>query len=192
MRTQPTVPLVFLVGVLGFLFAVDAQTPVGTAIHYQGQLNDASGLANGQFDFRYLVYDAEFGGAQVGSTIEMLNEPVTDGQISVDLDFGGAIFAGDARWMEIHVRVAGVGAYFVLSPRFRFAPTPYAVHALNAASGSPGTDGVNCWDLNENGIGDILSEDINGDGFVDVLDCSGPVGPEGPPGPQGVPGDQGE
>jgi len=33
-----------------------------------------------------------------------------------------------------------------------------------------GADGVNCWDLNQNGQGDA-SEDINEDGVVDVNDC---------------------
>ena len=38
--------------------------------------------------------------------------------------------------------------------------------------GSDGSDGFSCWDLNENGVGDIPDEDINGDGVVDVADCN--------------------
>ena len=44
----------------------------------------------------------------------------------------------------------------------------------DGAAGTPGTDGaagINCWDLNENGIQDP-NEDLNGDGLVDVLDCN--------------------
>jgi octaheme c-type cytochrome (tetrathionate reductase family) len=37
-------------------------------------------------------------------------------------------------------------------------------------AGPSGSDGVSCWDLNENGIADP-EEDTNGDGVVDVLDC---------------------
>jgi hypothetical protein len=44
------------------------------------------------------------------------------------------------------------------------------------AGGSPGPDGISCWDLNENGVGDLPDEDINGDGVVDVLDCQPPPG----------------
>ncbi len=40
------------------------------------------------------------------------------------------------------------------------------------AAGGDGSDGISCWDLNQNGVGDIPDEDINGDGVVDVLDCS--------------------
>ncbi len=39
-------------------------------------------------------------------------------------------------------------------------------------AGADGSDGVACWDLNENGVGDIPDEDLNGDGVVDVLDCN--------------------
>jgi hypothetical protein len=42
------------------------------------------------------------------------------------------------------------------------------------AAGPPGPPGISCWDLNENGIGDLPDEDINGDGVVNVLDCQPP------------------
>ena len=41
------------------------------------------------------------------------------------------------------------------------------------AAGTPGTDGQACWDLDGNGVGDVGTEDINGDGVVDVNDCAG-------------------
>lgn len=43
------------------------------------------------------------------------------------------------------------------------------------AAGAAGADGANgqaCWDLNNNGVGDLPDEDINGDGVVDVFDCN--------------------
>ena len=45
--------------------------------------------------------------------------------------------------------------------------------------GDAGSNGLNCWDLNTNGIADITAEDKNGDGVVDALDCAGAVGPVG-------------
>jgi len=51
--------------------------------------------------------------------------------------------------------------------------------------------GIFCWDLNENGIGDLDTEDTNGDLVVDVLDCQGPAGSQGPAGPQGPAGSSG-
>lgn len=50
--------------------------------------------------------------------------------------------------------------------------------------GQPGIDGINCWDLNENGICDP-DEDKNDDG-CGTEDC------QGPPGPQGLKGDKGD
>jgi len=49
---------------------------------------------------------------------------------------------------------------------------------------------TNCWDTNNNGVADP-SEDINGDGVYDALDCQGPAGPPGPSGPQGPHGNPG-
>jgi hypothetical protein len=43
-------------------------------------------------------------------------------------------------------------------------------------AGNDGTNGTACWDLNDNGIGDLPAEDINGDMVVDVNDCIGPAG----------------
>ena len=48
------------------------------------------------------------------------------------------------------------------------------------AAGTPGTDGdpgLACWDLDGNGIGDVATEDKNGDGVVDALDCQAGADP---------------
>ena len=50
------------------------------------------------------------------------------------------------------------------------------------AVGAAGSGGISCWDLNENGIGDLPDEDINGDGVVDVFDCQTPPSAEVIPG----------
>jgi hypothetical protein len=42
--------------------------------------------------------------------------------------------------------------------------------------GEDGTPGLNCWDLNQNGVVDLATEDLNKDGVVDVLDCRTPSG----------------
>ena len=47
-------------------------------------------------------------------------------------------------------------------------------------AGANGANGINCWDLNANGVPDVLAEDINGDLAVDVNDCTGAQGPPGP------------
>lgn len=47
--------------------------------------------------------------------------------------------------------------------------------------GIPGEDGINCWDLNNDGIDDA-SEDTNGDGLFNSLDCQSGAGSNGIPG----------
>ncbi|MDP2691325.1 MAG: DUF4215 domain-containing protein [bacterium] len=63
-----------------------------------------------------------------------------------------------------------------------FDGTTWNVLAKDGKNGLPGysgTDGVNCWDLNANGLCEIASEDKNGDGVCDALDCKGLQGPSG-------------
>lgn len=57
-------------------------------------------------------------------------------------------------------------------------------------SGPAGPAGLNCWDLDGDGIRDA-AEDRNGDGRWDAQDCQGPPGPQGPKGDKGDPGPQG-
>ena len=49
---------------------------------------------------------------------------------------------------------------------------------IQGTDGNSGSDGLDCWDLDGNGMADE-SEDINGDGNVDVLDCQGAPGQDG-------------
>lgn len=54
------------------------------------------------------------------------------------------------------------------------------------APGAPGADGINCWDLNGDGVNDPAEDTYpagNPDGIFDARDCQGPEGEQGPPGP---------
>ncbi len=51
-----------------------AAAPAGTAISYQGQLNDGGTPANGSYEFCFTLHDALSAGAQVGPT--RTNAPV--------------------------------------------------------------------------------------------------------------------
>jgi len=52
--------------------------------------------------------------------------------------------------------------------------------------GEKGDAGQVCWDLNNNGIGDLPDEDANGDNLVDVADCKGEKGDKGDAGEPGT------
>lgn len=108
--------------------------PVGTSFTYQGTLAYGTGPANGAFDFRFILYNADSGGSQVGSTVLVDDLTVADGRVVTLLDFG-AVFTGDALWLEVAVREgASLGGYTTLSPRQPLSATPFAQRAVSAES----------------------------------------------------------
>jgi hypothetical protein len=111
----------------------------GTAFTYQGRLNDGTGPATGLYDFRFDVYDdANAGGIQ--STPVLATLGVTNGLFTTTLDFGGNVFNGGARWLEINVRTNGAVDYATLAPRQPVTPAPYAIYA--AAAGGVNAAGI--------------------------------------------------
>lgn len=65
---------------------------------------------------------------------------------------------------------------------------PTGIAGIAGSTGPTGTNGIDCWDLNGNGINDP-AEDINGDGFWNSLDCIvGSPGPTGATGATGIAG----
>ncbi len=120
--------------VLVLIAATAAAAPLGTEFTYQGVLSDAGTPATGAFDFRFLLYDADVGGSQVGSIVYVEDLTVSDGRMTTSLDFG-SVFDGTALWLEVGVRdgLSG-GGYSVLSPRQELTAAPFAQHAKAADS----------------------------------------------------------
>ena len=106
----------------------------GTAFTYQGRLNDTSAPANGSYDLRLILYNAEVGGSQVGAILTNSAVPVTAGLFNLTLDFGAGIFSGTSYFLEIAVRTNGNAAFITLSPRQPLTPSPYAIMANNASN----------------------------------------------------------
>lgn len=126
----------------GLLLASEAPgQPLGTAFTYQGRLNDGGGPASGSYDVQFKLFDAASGGSQVGSTVTLTSVAVANGLFTVGLDFGAA-FTGSKRWLEIGVRLAGGGAFAVLTPRQELTPSPNATFASLAGSVAPGAVGT--------------------------------------------------
>jgi len=109
-----------------------AQSPLGTAFTYQGQLKNAGDPVNDTCNFQFSLWDDVSGGAQIGTTQTKSGVAVTDGLFTVQLDFGAAAFQGDARWLAIAVRCSGNSAYTALTPRQPPTAAPYAGYALKA------------------------------------------------------------
>jgi len=112
---------------------VGTQAALGTAFTYQGRLTDGGNLANGTYDFKFILWDAASGGS--GVEREVGNVGVESGLFTVQLDFGSDVFKGDARWLQAEVRPGdSTGNYVLLEPRQLLTPTPYAIYAARASS----------------------------------------------------------
>jgi hypothetical protein len=145
--------LVLLLLCLSIPAVADEMTPVdsptndivlGSSFNYQGRLVLNGVPVNDGADIRISLWDAAAAGSQIGVDQTFLAYGVVEGLFSVELDFGAAAFAGDARWLEIEVRSpAGAGGYTTLSPRQEINAVPYALHALNGGGGG----GSGYWDL---------------------------------------------
>ena len=145
-RTEILAILVIAMGLMVCPAQLAKAATLGTAFTYQGRLIDANGVANGPYDFEFRLFDDPCTGAPLVGTIDINNLDVIEGYFTVELDFGGNVFAGDARWLEIAVRPGdSTGSFDVLSPRQELTPTPYAIYAENA-----GTD--NDWMVSGNHI----------------------------------------
>jgi hypothetical protein len=125
MRPWRAVPVLIFVALLAPSSRVYGA--VGTAFSYQGKLTDAGAPANGSYDVRFILFDADVGGAQVGPIETRTGLTVANGLFTVILDFG-PVFTGNRRWLELAVRPGGSsGAYAVLSPRQELTPAPNAL-----------------------------------------------------------------
>ena len=108
----------------------------GSAFTYQGALQSNNALVSGSYDFVFTLCSDSTAASTVGTPQTLLGVPVTNGLFTVRLDFGSGAFDGNARWLDVQVRVAGGGSYTALAPRQLVTASPYAVRSLNGGSGS--------------------------------------------------------
>ena len=131
-----TILVLALVG--AFISPLTAAFAQGSAITYQGRLNDGANLANGSYDLRFGIFDALTVGTQQGNLLTNTATAVSNGLFTVTLDFGNQ-FPGANRWLEIAVRTNGAANFFTLNPRQALTPAPYAITAGNVISGGLAT-----------------------------------------------------
>jgi hypothetical protein len=105
---------------------------LGSGFTYQGQLTDGSALANGIYDFEFILYDSEVDGISLG-TNNIDDVTVDEGLFTVRIDFGSDIFDGNSRWLAIGVRPGNeTGGYTPLVERQPITPAPYSLYAVEA------------------------------------------------------------
>ena len=121
--------------VLCTLFSVAASSQ-STTFTYQGKLADGGVAANGTYDLTFKLYDTLASGTQIGTDIVRDNVVVTDGEFTVDLDFGAAAFeTGASRFLQLEVRPgSSTGTFTALVPRQPVKSSPYGIKAINATT----------------------------------------------------------
>jgi len=126
-----------------------AQAPMGTAFTYQGQLKQAGVPLDGTADFEFSLWrdaTSTAPAAQIDVTIGRDDVLVVGGQFTVWLDFGPDAFDGNARWLEVTVRVphdpTDLAPYSTLGPRHELTPTPYALQTRGLFVDNAGNVGI--------------------------------------------------
>jgi len=144
--------------------------PLGTTFTYQGRLYDGGGIANGNYDFTFDLYNDPVAGAHIGATWTDLNVSVSNGVFTTVVDFGAGIFDGTAYWLAIGVRSNGTGAaYATLSPRQSVSPTPYSLYATTAPVADNSVTSVKILD------GSITSADLGANSVSSIHIVDGQV-----------------
>lgn len=171
MRIRTHTALLACVAVHFAVGATRAQTPMTTAISFQGQLKSGGVAATGAHDLDFSLWRHETSTNvidRIGVVICRDGITPVDGLFTVDLNFGATPWNGDALWLEIRVRADATAsncstptpAYTTLTPRLPVTAAPYALysrtaapgHRLNASDGSP-TDAVFVDAAGNTGIG---------------------------------------
>jgi hypothetical protein len=171
------VALLLLIPLLVGVAAPAHAAPVGTAFTYQGVLQNDGEPYTGTVDLVFRLYDDALAGNQVGVDLVAADVTLTNGLLTIDLDFGTDVFTGEARWLEIEADGT------VLSPRQPLMPAPYALFALAGNEGPQGPQGPQGPEGPPGPQGPEGPQGPQGP--------EGPVGPQGPEGPQGPQGPEG-
>ena len=169
-----------------------ASPDVPRQFHYQGCLTDAAGnRISGTKAIRFEIIDLDTSPFVVLFDETATNVVVNDGLFEHNI---GSINALPPLIFQKRVGIRLTVDGETLNPPVPILPSPVAMVALYADSlkqsipaGKDGTDGINCWDSNGNGIDDP-AEDANGDGVWDARDCRGADGVDGKDGKDGLNG----
>ncbi len=126
--------LFVLCGTFGWFLSLGQSHAQGSLFTYQGNLTVNNGSpVTGLFDMQFKLHPASSGTNQVGSTLTNSSVGVTNGLFVVPLDFGAAVFNGNALWLEIGVRTNGsTSPYTILAPTQEITSAPYATQAATA------------------------------------------------------------
>ena len=81
-----------LSAIAGFLTSGTAVCQLGLEFTYQGRLDENGQPANGTYDIEISMWDDNVGGSQLGATLILPNEPISDGLLTVELAWAAELF----------------------------------------------------------------------------------------------------
>ena len=114
---------------IGFLaYKVPGQP---TAFTYQGVLRVGTLGANGNYDIRFAVWNAENAGSILAGPVTNLTVPVTNGIFTTSVDFG-SFFITDGGWLELATQTSNGNGFTTLAPRQSLTSVPYSGLANSA------------------------------------------------------------
>jgi hypothetical protein len=127
---------------------------LGSAFTYQGRLLDDGAPVEDTCGFQFSLYDNPVTGTLVAGPLSLNAVPVQDGLFTVPLDFG-AVFQGQAYWLEVAVQCSGDAGYTTLDPRQVLAAAPYALSLQPGAviSGTVAGGVLTAFNQNPDGFG---------------------------------------
>ena len=104
----------------------------GPAFTYQGVLATNGVAVSGPVEVQFTLWNsaANPGSPVASNTPAVLALTLTNGLLTVPLDFGAAAFDGSDRWLQIELR-STLGPFTTLAPRQKITSTPYAIRAAN-------------------------------------------------------------
>lgn len=129
--------------------------PLARAFTYQGRLVfDGVPVDSGVCSIRFSVWDSEVGGTQAGVEQNHVVAP-DDGYFTAVVDLGPGVFlgiptfAGEERWLQMHVGCSGDpnGATGTTLPRQRITATPFAASLIPGADVVSGLAGESLLEL---------------------------------------------
>ena len=128
-----------VIGLIMLMMSMAIHAQVTTAFTYQGALEQAGTPANGQFDFEFVLFDAETGGMPFAGPVNVDGILVDGGLFAAEVDFGMDLYGVMDLWLEVRVRESGsTGGYAPQLPRYKLTPAPLAQHAMNVEMGAVG------------------------------------------------------
>lgn len=112
--------------------------PLGTAFTHKGECKPCGTilLPGGIFDFQIVLFNVATLGTPIVSPVIHENVPVTQGNFTVEINYGASPFATATQyWLETRVRLGTSTGAFITLPRQKLNAVPYA---LNVRTLPPG------------------------------------------------------